>query len=430
MVLTKKKILLWVGILPLALLIGAVCIGYFVLQFPLFDRSGWNTTDAGSVQYLDYYGKPLTHWQTIDGKQYYFGSDGVQHIGWLDTDNGRCYLLKDGNLHTGWLELDGRRYYFNGDGLLQTGWLTQDSGEIYLGADGAVHTGWLELPEGKYLLDETGIPCTGWTENDGLRYYFREDGTLNENWKDSSEGLSYMVDGKKYTGWLNGPEGKFYFDSDGKSLSGWVTDETGRFYLNGDGTFAAGFVEINGVERYFLPTGEYILLCNRWNPVPDDFENNLVSIGKYKIDATCRDALQKMLDDGNAAGHNVKILVSYRSKATQQSLRTSRRKKYIAQGMSPAQANTRVEQSVAVPGTSEHQTGLAVDITGTKKMYEWLEDNSWKYGFILRYPEDKIKITGIKYEPWHFRYVGKPLAKEIYDSGLCLEEYLQALKAQ
>ena len=60
MVLTKKKILLWVGILLLALLIGAVCIGYFVLQFPLFDRSGWNTTDTGSVQYLDYYGKPLT----------------------------------------------------------------------------------------------------------------------------------------------------------------------------------------------------------------------------------------------------------------------------------------------------------------------------------------------------------------------------------
>lgn len=108
----------------------------------------------------------------------------------------------------------------------------------------------------------------------------------------------------------------------------------------------------------------FILLCNRWNPVPDDFENNLVSIGNYKIDATCRDALQKMLDDGNAAGHKMKILVSYRSKATQESLRASRERKYIAQGMSKTQAVRKVEASVAVPGTSEHQTGLAVDITG------------------------------------------------------------------
>ena len=164
--------------------------------------------------------------------------------------------------------------------------------------------------------------------------------------------------------------------------------------------------------------------------MPDDFENNLVAIGNYKIDATCRDELQKMLDDGNAAGHTTKILVSYRSKATQESLRASRKRKYMAQGMTEAQAIKKVEESVAIPGTSEHQTGLAVDITGTQKMYDWLAQNSWKYGFILRYPDDKIEITGIKYEPWHFRYVGKNLAKDIYESGLCLEEYLEQLKKQ
>ena len=427
---TKRKILIWLCVLLSLLLVTIICVGFFVLKVPFFDRSGWRTTDTGAIQYLDYCGKPLTNWQTIDGKLYYFGSDGTQHIGWLDNEDGRIYLLRDGNMQTGWLETNGKRYCFDEAGKLQTGWITQDGNRIYLDADGAVYTGWLELPAGTFLLDEEGSPCTGWVEDNGLRYYFRDDGTLNPCWKDTGDGLTYIVDGKAHTGWLNALEGKFYFDSDGKSYSGWVTDETGRFYLNGDGTYATGFVKIDGIERYFLPTGEYILLCNRWNPVPDDFENNLVSIGNYKIDATCCDALQKMLDDGNAAGHKMKILVSYRSKATQESLRASRERKYIAQGMSKTQAVRKVEESVAVPGTSEHQTGLAVDITGTQKMYDWLEKNSWKYGFILRYPDDKIEITGIKYEPWHFRYVGKSLAKEIYESGLCLEEYLEALNAR
>ena len=76
------------------------------------------------------------------------------------------------------------------------------------------------------------------------------------------------------------------------------------------------------------------------------------------------------------------------------------------------------------------QTGLAVDINADgvnssgQQVYAWLADNAWKYGFILRYPEDKTEITKTDYEPWHYRYVGKEAAKEIYESGLCLEEYI------
>ena len=93
---------------------------------------------------------------------------------------------------------------------------------------------------------------------------------------------------------------------------------------------------------------------------------------------------------------------------------------------------------VAVPGTSEHQTGLALDIISSSYQVldrdqentaeqRWLMENSYKYGFILRYPSDKSEITGINYEPWHYRYVGKEAAKEIYEKGLCLEEYLEYL---
>ena len=92
---------------------------------------------------------------------------------------------------------------------------------------------------------------------------------------------------------------------------------------------------------------------------------------------------------------------------------------------------------MAVPGTSEHQLGLALDIVDVAnqvlderqentEVQKWLMKNSWKYGFILRYPTDKSDITGISYEPWHYRYVGKEAAKEIYEAGICLEEYLNA----
>ena len=133
---------------------------------------------------------------------------------------------------------------------------------------------------------------------------------------------------------------------------------------------------------------------------------------------------------GRENGYNVKINSSYRSKATQQAIWNEKVNNRIKKGQSKSTAEAMVGKSVAIPGTSEHQTGLAVDIKGTKKMYDWLAENSWQYGFILRYPDDKIKITGIVYEPWHFRYVGKPLAKDIYDSGLCLEEYLENLKTK
>ena len=88
------------------------------------------------------------------------------------------------------------------------------------------------------------------------------------------------------------------------------------------------------------------------------------------------------------------------------------------------------EQWVAIPGTSEHELGLAVDINADKErssneeVYNWLAENAWRYGLILRYPQGKEGITGIDYEPWHYRYVGKEVAKQIYEEGITLEEYV------
>ena len=89
------------------------------------------------------------------------------------------------------------------------------------------------------------------------------------------------------------------------------------------------------------------------------------------------------------------------------------------------EARKKALETVAVPGTSEHQMGLAVDISGEAANI-WLAEHCWEYGFILRYTEEKAEITGITNEPWHFRYVGREISMDMKDSGLCLEEYLGA----
>ena len=98
---------------------------------------------------------------------------------------------------------------------------------------------------------------------------------------------------------------------------------------------------------------------------------------------------------------------------------------YLSQGWSEADAIAEAEKWVAPPGTSEHQLGIAVDIAGAVyEIFDWLAEHSWEYGFILRYPPDKTGVTGISGEQWHYRYVGPEAAREIYELGVTLEEYL------
>lgn len=115
----------------------------------------------------------------------------------------------------------------------------------------------------------------------------------------------------------------------------------------------------------------------------------------------------------------------YRTQQKQQSLYDEKIAKFKAEGYSDSEAVEQAKQWVAVPGYSEHQLGFAVDINGaTYDVYLWLQENSYKYGFVFRYPSDKTDITGTVEEVWHYRYVGKEAAKEIHDKGICLEEYL------
>ena len=207
------------------------------------------------------------------------------------------------------------------------------------------------------------------------------------------------------------------------------------YYFREDGSMATGTVTIDGKTHWFTSTGDEIILVNPWNYLPEDYEVELVSVsGGHQIAAIMEEPLAKMLADCEAAGYKPFLKSSYRTYAHQQALFNNK----VAQlGGNKTKAAT----IVAVPGTSEHQLGVAVDITDYNyrtlnydqektATQKWLMEHCWDYGFILRYPNEKSDITGIIYEPWHYRYVGLELAAEMKENGLCLEEYLRQLTVE
>ena len=141
-----------------------------------------------------------------------------------------------------------------------------------------------------------------------------------------------------------------------------------------------------------------------------------------------------MFDAARAEGLGLFVADGYRTAETQQQILEGKIEAYKNEGYSSEEAEKKAKEWVAVPGTSEHQLGLAVDINADKsqstseEVYEWLSKNAYKYGFIQRYPEDKTDITHTIYEPWHYRYVGNDAAFEIFSQNICLEEYIETLE--
>lgn len=198
-----------------------------------------------------------------------------------------------------------------------------------------------------------------------------------------------------------------------------------------------GTVDVSG--KVTLPKWSTILI-NTSNILPSNFKVNLTEIERgYMIDERIHGQLNKMLQDARNQGLDPIICSAYRTMEKQTTLYNNQVKKYIAQGYSKEEAQEKTSHWIAIPGTSEHHTGLAVDIVA--KSYQlldeeqentpeqkWLMTNCYKYGFILRYPTEKTEKTKIGYEPWHYRYVGVELATEITKKGICLEEYIEMNK--
>lgn len=195
------------------------------------------------------------------------------------------------------------------------------------------------------------------------------------------------------------------------------------------------------IARQYLPWKHYadtehgwkLILVNKDNYIPKDYKVKLLTLSNgKKVDARIYPQLQAMFDAARASGINLHVAEGYRSEEEQGDLMEEKIESFIEEGKSEGEAKKLARKWVALPGTSEHQLGIAVDInsqisTPSGPLYSWLANNSYKYGFILRYPPNKVSITGVKYEPWHFRYVGKNAAAEIHKQGICLEEYIEEL---
>lgn len=179
-----------------------------------------------------------------------------------------------------------------------------------------------------------------------------------------------------------------------------------------------------------IDNGWNLILVNQKNKIPKNYEVELRELSNGKqVDERIYEPLITMLQDGAEEGYFMVVVEAFRTEEEQQSLMDEKVEAYMDEGYPKMIAKEMAEKWVAVPGTSEHQLGIAVDINpdydkSGKEVYDWLAENAHEYGFIYRYPEDKVHITGIMNEPWHYRYVGEAAAEEIYEQGICLEEYL------
>ncbi|MDD6264639.1 MAG: M15 family metallopeptidase [bacterium] len=172
------------------------------------------------------------------------------------------------------------------------------------------------------------------------------------------------------------------------------------------------------------------ILVNKYNYLTEDYvPENLQTVDKKYSSKTlqlvdyAKEAFEELSEAASKENYTVLAMSSYRSYQYQYNLYN----RYVnTDGIEAADTYS------ARPGYSEHQTGLAVDVYNGKedftnfektKEYNWMQDNAYKFGFILRFPKDKVLETGYQYESWHYRYVGKEIAKYIHDNNLCFEEY-------
>ncbi len=183
-----------------------------------------------------------------------------------------------------------------------------------------------------------------------------------------------------------------------------------------------------------------LLLVNDWNPLPAGYDSDVtfttVSGGK-QVDSRIIDAVNRMLSDASA--YDLAVVSAYRPASEQNTLYWRKVKQYTDKGYSDLDAQKVGGTVVKRPGFSEHNCGLAMDVGGSgnysleqdfanTEVYRWLIDHCADYGFILRFPQGKEDITGVIYEPWHYRYVGVEAARYIMDNDLCLEEYLSQVQ--
>ena len=378
-----------------------------------------NERNEDGLYFYDRSGAPLTGWQELASGRYYLSADGLAATGIRSIDGETYLFTQEGVMSTGWATMDGKRFYFRSNGTMVTGWFSEAGTRYYLTEQGAA-TGVCQVDDRLYVFDKDGKLTTGWADLGGQTAWGDENGHPLLGW--------HEIDGKRY-----------HFDDSGILSAGWITIGNQNHYFYADGSPAQGKITIDGEKHTFASNGQELVLVNPWNPVPDGYTVELTYIDdEHQIASIAYEDYLLMMRDCEDAGMHPVVCSAYRTQEYQQELFDNRIERYMKSGHSREEATELAGRSVAVPGTSEHQLGLAIDIVDNRNWnldesqaemptQKWLMENSWRYGWILRYPNEKSELTGIIYEPWHYRYVGREIAAEIYELGICLEEYLMML---
>lgn len=440
--------------------------------------TGWYR-EGDMLYYLDpARGGARSHGLTmIDGKCYYFSDTGAKLTGW-QTDRGRNYYFNDeGTAVSGWQVINGKTYYFGADYAALEGHEAVDGTYYFFDNDGAVLTGWQETPDGIYYLNEDGSAWVGWMEDFNDYRYFDETGLMATGWLDIDDSSFYMdEDGRLITGWIEleerlaedeierlqkkaDSEGKklvieprkilYYFREDGIMATGWTKIRQDDYYFQPDGQklsngriLSAGQAARGRVQTidqgvcYFSSNGKLIPILNKWNSYKSFYNPNLYdkAYGVLKMTQDCADALSDLMNAARNAVKAPSVRSAYMDEKTSNQLYAYEMKK--ADG-----AEDEVLKRVSPPAYDEHRLGTTVDILPSAySVYDadklsqdatmqWLMENSWKYGFILRYPKGFEAMTGVPFRPWQYRYVGVDVATEIHNSKTCLEGYIDELTA-
>lgn len=243
----------------------------------------------------------------------------------------------------------------------------------------------------------------------------------------AADGKGTVVDDRG-TGKGYGPEG---------GMEGECAD--GRLLLSGQTNEEADYTGgMAGTEELFISQDDMwcLILTNAEYPVPEDYEVGLKTIPgtEQSVDERIYEPLMQMLEDMKAQGLSPVVCSGYRTLDKQEKLFNRKVQSYVRSGHTKEESYILARQTISIPGSGEHCLGLAVDFY-TKKFHKlekafedtpegrWLMEHAQDYGFIMRYGENKTDITGIEYEPWHYRYVGVEAAKYIKEHNLSLEEF-------
>ncbi|MEH7225023.1 D-alanyl-D-alanine carboxypeptidase family protein [Bacillus sp. JJ1566] len=411
-------------------------------------KLGWEQVD-NSWFYYDEHNQKVVGWELIDGNWYYFNKesgaresgwildnynwyfldqDGIMQTDWVLDKNKWYFLNKSGAMRTGWVFNQNKWYFLTGSGAMKTGWV-YDSSWYFLSESGAMKTGWVYNQNKWYFLDHTGRMKTGWVYDQNKWYHLNDYGVMNSGWLYKNRNW-YLLgqNGAMKTGWQLSSNKWYYLKSSGEMMTGWYQVNSKWYYSFSSGILATSTMingsYVNKDGAWIEPTTGYhykngILIVNKVHSLPSTYNPG--------ENTEARSAFEAMKADAKKQGLTLSAFSTYRSYSYQSTLYN----RYVSN-----YGQTAADTFSAKPGKSEHQTGLAFDIGGSNSSLwaeddfaytsegKWLASNAQYYGFILRYPQGKEHITGYKYEPWHFRYVGVNLAKSITQSGLTLEEYI------